>query len=82
MVSRNMGRQIDAKQWDSYNETYSTLKTEYEGWSSRRKFCVRRWVWVCLPAQSQVEFRAMPSMVYEKDLRRNSRTISKEFSNS
>jgi hypothetical protein len=39
-----MGRQIDAKQWDSYNETYSTLKTEYEGWSSRRRLGVRRWV--------------------------------------
>lgn len=43
MESKNLTPQIDAGQHCSYNGSYSTLKTKYEGWSSRERLSVRRW---------------------------------------
>jgi hypothetical protein len=83
MVSKNVGRRFDAGQQHSYNEGYSTLKTECTGWSSRRMFCVRdAGCGSAFPRNREWTLGAMPSMVYKKDPRRNSRTTSKEFSNS
>jgi hypothetical protein len=83
MVSKNLGRQIDAGQYCSYNDRYSILKTVMYGVVfTPNVLRDRRWVWVCLSAQSRVDFRSDAQHGLLKDLRRNSRTTSKEFSNS